>query len=87
MELRAAINKSEILYKERHFNIYDLDHDSDEDCFDVPDSEDDNHFEESDEDIETIAGANLNTDYQQNSVVDQLLHGRLSQELGTNEER
>ena len=40
-ELRREIRRSEIIYKERHFNIYEVDHDSDEDIYDIHDSDED----------------------------------------------
>ena len=54
-ELRREIRRSEIIYKERHFNIYEVDHDSDEDIYDIHDSDeddDDDDDEEYDDELE-----------------------------------
>ena len=51
-ELRREIRRSEIVYKERHFNIYEVDHDSDEDIYDIHDSDDDDSDDEEVDEIE-----------------------------------
>ena len=55
-ELRREIRRSEVIYKERHFNIYEVDHDSDEDIYDIHDSDedddDDDEFDDDEEDDE-----------------------------------
>ena len=52
-ELRREIKRSEVIYKERHFNIYEVDHDSDEDIYDIHDSdEDDDDDDEEDDEMD-----------------------------------
>ena len=49
-ELRREIKRSEVIYKERHFNIYEVDHDSDEDIYDIHDSDEDDDDDDDDDD-------------------------------------
>ena len=48
-ELRREIKRSEIIYKERHFNIYEVDHDSDEDIYDIHDSDEEDEDDDDDD--------------------------------------
>ena len=54
-QLRAEVERTEAVYRERHRNIYDLDHDSDEDIYHLQyDSHQEDEEEEEEEEVMVV---------------------------------
>ena len=68
--LREEVERSEAVYRERHLNIYDLDHDSDEDIYHL---QYDSHQEEEQEEQEDVVRGEAAMQEEE------LLRGRLSE--------
>ena len=72
--LREEVERSEAVYRERHLNIYDLDHDSDEDIYHLQYDSHQEEEEEQEEEEDVVRGEPAMQE-------EELLRERLSEEV------